>query len=91
VNRSQLQDMVSISASVGANELHVEHPPRTRVSFVGEGTVTTVRRNLPPTGTEKGGTYRDVEVTVEINARPSCPSAPSERSARSAPRDRGTR
>jgi hypothetical protein len=60
---------VAIKASFQAREVRVKVPPRTRVSFVGEGEVETRRKGIPPRGMVLGATYLDVEAATEITSR----------------------
>ena len=65
-----LVDAVAIEARCRARELVVRKAPRARVSFVGEGEVEHHREGIPPTGTEDGERYRDVEAEISIRSRP---------------------
>ena len=60
--------MIGVGATVRAEELLVEAPPRTRVRVRPTGAIETTRRGVPPTGTQAGRTYRHIEIRVGITA-----------------------
>lgn len=62
--------VIEIIGRARAAVLDVDVPARTRVDFVGSGTVETRREGVPPTGARPGETYRDVDVEVRIAAKP---------------------
>lgn len=58
----RIEEAVEIAAGIRAGELRVDESE----AKVRRGSWRSLRRGLPPSGAEKGVTYRDVEAAIEI-------------------------